>query len=82
MCRTSYSHDLRRIYEGKLTGDGDFFSKQLIDYEKKLMEDAAKRGAECIRMIMAEGPDAAMNASAIPLSCHPINHRHRLHLNQ
>ena len=44
-------YDLKDYVLGHFTGD-----------EKKLMEDAAKRGAECIRMIMAEGPDAAMNA--------------------
>ena len=44
-------YDLKDYVLGHFTGD-----------EKKLMEDAAKRGAECIRMIMAEGPDAAMNS--------------------
>ena len=30
--------------------------------EKKEMQEAAKRGADCVRMIMKDGPDAAMNA--------------------
>lgn len=44
-------YDLKDYVLGHFTGD-----------EKKLMDEAAKRGADCIRMIMAEGPDAAMNS--------------------
>ena len=40
----------------------DFVLGHLVGDEKKLMDEAAKRGADCIRMIMAQGPDAAMNA--------------------
>ncbi len=39
----------------------DFVLGHLVGDEKKLMDEAAKRGAECVRMIMAQGPDAAMN---------------------
>lgn len=42
--------DLKDHVLGHFTGD-----------EKKLMEEASKRGADAIRMIMAQGPDAAMN---------------------
>ena len=40
----------------------DFVLGHLVGDEKKLMDEAAKRGSDCIRMIMAQGPDAAMNA--------------------
>ncbi len=43
-------YDLKDYVLGRFTAD-----------EKKLMEDAAKRGADAIRLIMAQGPDAAMN---------------------
>ena len=43
-------YDLKDYVLGHFTGD-----------ERKLMEDAAGRGADAIRMIMAQGPDAAMN---------------------
>lgn len=45
------AYDLKDYVLGHFTGD-----------EKKLMEEAAKRGAEAIRMIIDQGPDAAMNA--------------------
>lgn len=43
-------YDLKDYVLGHFTGD-----------EKKLMEEAAKRGADAIRKIMSDGPDAAMN---------------------
>lgn len=43
-------YDLKDYVLGHFTGD-----------ERKLMEEAAERGAQAIRMIMAQGPDAAMN---------------------
>ena len=44
------AYDMKDYVLGHFTGD-----------EKKLMDEAAKRGADCIRKIMADGPDAAMN---------------------
>lgn len=44
------AYDMKDYVLGHFTGD-----------EKKLMDAAAKRGADCIRKIMADGPDAAMN---------------------
>lgn len=43
-------YDLKDFVLGHFTGD-----------EKKLMQEAAKRGADAIRSIMQNGPDAAMN---------------------
>jgi len=40
----------------------DYVLGHFAGEEKKLMEEAVKRGADCIRMIMEKGPDAAMNA--------------------
>ena len=44
------AYDMKDYVLGHFTGD-----------EKKLMDEATKRGADCIRKIMADGPDAAMN---------------------
>lgn len=44
-------YDLKDYVLGHFTGD-----------ERKAMQEAAERGADCIRMIMKDGPDAAMNA--------------------
>lgn len=44
-------YDLADYVLGHFTGE-----------EKKIVEEAAKRGTEAIRMIMAQGPDPAMNA--------------------
>lgn len=43
-------YDLKDFVLGHFTGD-----------EKKLMQEAAKRGADAIRSIMAKGADASMN---------------------
>ena len=40
----------------------DYVLGHFAGEEKKLVAEEAKRGADCIRMIMAQGPDAAMNA--------------------
>ena len=44
-------YDLKDYVLGHFAGD-----------EKKLMEEAAKRGAEAVRAIMSGGPDSAMNS--------------------
>ena len=44
-------YDLKDYVLGHFAGD-----------EKKEIDEATKRGAECIRKIMSDGPDAAMNA--------------------
>ena len=51
-------YDLKDYVLGRFAGD-----------EKKIMQEAAGRGADCIRMIMAEGPDAAMNAYNAKKGC-------------
>ena len=45
------AYDMKDYVLGHFTGD-----------DKKLIDEAAKRGADCIRMIMEQGPDAAMNS--------------------
>jgi PTH1 family peptidyl-tRNA hydrolase len=45
------AYDMKDYVLGHFTGD-----------DKKLIDEAAKRGADCIRMIMDQGPDAAMNS--------------------
>ncbi len=45
------NYDLKDYVLGHLVGD-----------EKKLIDEATTRGADCIRMIMSQGPDAAMNS--------------------
>ena len=39
----------------------DYVLGHFKDEERKIMDDAAKRAVEAIRMIMGDGPDAAMN---------------------
>ena len=45
------NYDLKDYVLGHFVGD-----------EKKLIDEATTRGADCIRMIMSQGPDAAMNS--------------------
>jgi len=40
----------------------DYVLEHFPQSEKNMIEEATKRGAEAIRMIMNEGPDAAMNS--------------------
>ena len=45
------AYDMKDYVLGHFSGD-----------DRKLIDEATKRGADCIRMIMEQGPDAAMNS--------------------